>query len=121
MEHGRLLADLVEGGDGEETLALLARPGVRVESIVSNGDVSPPGFWYDQEEDEWVVLLKGVAELEFEDGRTHEMAAGDWLLIPAHVRHRVAWTCEDGPTVWLAVHLASPADSDLDEDPSPVE
>jgi len=105
MEQGRLLADLEQGGEGEEAMELLARPGVRVERIVSNGDISPPGFWYDQEQDEWVVILKGCAELEFENGSAHEMGTGDWLLIPAHVRHRVAWTCEDGPTVWLAVHI----------------
>ena len=120
MKHGRLLVDLPPTGDDEETLELLSGAGVRVERIVSNGHVSPPGFWYDQAQDEWVMVLKGAAELEFEDGSCHEMAAGYWIMIPAHVRHRVAWTCADGPTVWLAVHSA-PADSDLDEDASTAE
>lgn len=108
MMHGRLLEALPEeGGAGEETVALWSGAGVRIERIVSNGQVSPPGFWYDQEQDEWVMILKGSAELEFEDGRCHEMAAGYWIMIPAHVRHRVAWTCEEGPTVWLTVHCAA--------------
>ncbi len=105
MEHGKLFEGLPEGAAEEETLELLSGSGTRIERIVSNRQVSPPGFWYDQDEDEWVMILKGAAELEFEDGGSHEMGAGYWLRIPAHVRHRVAWTCEDGPTVWLAVHF----------------
>ena len=77
---------------------------VRVERIVSRGHRSPEDFWYDQEEDEWVLMLQGHAELEIE-GRPEPvlLEPGDSLLLPAHCRHRVARTAEDEDTVWLAV------------------
>jgi cupin 2 domain-containing protein len=81
---------------------LLAAPGVRVERIVSHGHASPEGFWYDQDQHEFVVLLKGAARLWFE-GESIEMKPGDWIDIPAHRRHRVEWTTPDEPTIWLAV------------------
>jgi cupin 2 domain-containing protein len=78
--------------------------GVRVERIVSRGHVSPAGFWYDQTQDEWVVLLAGAAELSFADGRRVRLAPGDHVHLPAHERHRVEWTDPAQETVWLAVH-----------------
>ena len=89
----------------EESIDVLAgQDGVRVERIVSMGHSSPPGFWYDQTDNEWVTVLKGRARLLFDDGRDAiEMGVGDHLLIPAHQRHRVEWTSPDEPTVWLAV------------------
>ncbi|HMB71112.1 MAG TPA: cupin domain-containing protein [bacterium] len=89
----------------EEFAEELARgDGVRVERIVSRGHRSPEGFWYDQDEDEWVVLLRGSAELEFADGRRLEMRPGHHVWIPAHERHRVARTDGDGDTVWVCVY-----------------
>lgn len=85
---------------------LLDRPGLRVERIVSTGQASPPGFWYDQAEHEWVVLLQGAAELtvEMPDGpQTVYLTPGDSLELPAHRRHRVEATCADPPTLWLAL------------------
>jgi cupin 2 domain-containing protein len=83
---------------------LLARDGLRIERIVSRGHCSPPGFWYDQEENEWVVLLSGAARLAFEEGnQLVELSPGDCLEIPAHVRHRVDWTSGGEDAVWLAV------------------
>lgn len=82
---------------------LLESPGVRIEQIVSQGHSSPEGFWYDQEQSEWVAVLTGAARLKFED-RTVEMNPGDFVNIPAHTRHRVEWTTPHEPTVWLAVH-----------------
>ena len=80
---------------------------VRIERIVSHGHTSPEGFWYDQEQHEWVLLVKGAARLRFEgDGSPIEMKPGDFVNIPAHKRHRVEWTTPDEPTVWLAVHYA---------------
>lgn len=82
--------------------------GLRVERIVSRGHASPPGFWYDQERDEFVLLLSGRARLEFDGSRPAvELAPGDWLVISAHERHRVSWTDRHQPTVWLAVHYLS--------------
>ncbi len=84
---------------------LLTGQGVRIERIVSRGHASPEGFWYDQDTDEWVVLLKGAARLQFENSNTLlEMTPGSHVLIPAHARHRVAWTDPAQPTIWLAVH-----------------
>jgi cupin 2 domain-containing protein len=85
---------------------LLVTPRVRIERIVSRGQVSPPGFWYDQDEDEWVVLLAGAAGLLIE-GETapRSLAPGDYVYLPAHTRHRVDWTDSERATVWLAVHV----------------
>lgn len=83
---------------------LLTRPGLRIERIVSRGQCSPDGFWYDQDDYEWVVVLKGAARLRFEDGAIAEMTPGAFVDIPAHRRHRVDWTDPDQDTVWLAVH-----------------
>lgn len=79
---------------------------VRIERIVSSGQSSPPGFWYDQHEAEWVVLLKGSAELAFEDQRTITLMPGDHLLIHAHQRHRVERTSLHEKTIWLAVFFS---------------
>jgi cupin 2 domain-containing protein len=77
---------------------------VRIERIVSTGHGSPEGFWYDQEEIEWVVVLKGEAKLLFEgDAQPIHLKPGDHLTIPAHRRHRVEWTTTKEPTLWLAV------------------
>ena len=78
----------------------------RIERIVSRGQASPPGFWYDQETNEWVLLVKGSALLRFFDGREIALTPGDHLLIPRHVRHRVERTDPEGETVWLAVHYS---------------
>ena len=77
----------------------------RIERIVSRGQASPPGFWYDQETDEWVLLVKGGATLRIADGREITLVPGDHLLIPRHTRHRVERTDPQGETVWLAVHF----------------
>jgi cupin 2 domain-containing protein len=77
----------------------------RIERIVSTGQATPPGQWYDQEDDEWVVLLTGAAALRFDDEpQERELLPGDLVNIPAHRRHRVEWTAPDRATVWLAIH-----------------
>ncbi len=90
--------------DTEHFSTLLARPGIRIERIISTGQCSPPDFWYDQPEGEWVVVLQGAARLQFEDEPTeHPLKAGDFVDIAPHRRHRVTWTLPDQPTIWLAV------------------
>lgn len=87
-----------------EQVDRLNPPGVaRVERIVSTGHASPPGFWYDQPEAEWVAVLQGAARIAFDDGTELSLGPGDHIFIPPHRRHRVAWTSPDEPTVWLAV------------------
>ena len=85
--------------------ALVRTPAFTLERIVSRGHCSASGQWYDQERDEWVLVVKGRARLLFEH-RAEEvmMEAGDYLLIPAHCRHRVEWTDPDQETIWLALH-----------------
>jgi cupin 2 domain-containing protein len=83
---------------------LLSTPGVRIERIVSLGHASPEGFWYDQDDGEWVLLLKGAARLRFEGEEPIELQPGSFVNIPAHRRHRVEWTDPGVPAVWLAVH-----------------
>ncbi|BCS53359.1 cupin [Geobacter sp. SVR] len=86
---------------------LAASGGARVERIVSLGQCSPEGEWFDQDQDEWVLLLAGEALLLLEgEPAPRRLASGDHLLIPAHCRHRVAWTDPDRHTIWLAVHFA---------------
>lgn len=95
----------IPGQEEEEIFEnLVVGRGARVERIVSFGQASPEGFWYDQEQAEFVVVLSGSAKLTVE-GRNQDqvLRAGDALYLPAHCRHRVAWTDPTGPTVWLAV------------------
>lgn len=89
----------------EELIEVIGGGGdVRIERIVSYGHSSPEEFWYDQEQDEFVLLLEGEAELEFED-EVIRMKRGDYLTIKAHELHRVKWTASDRVTIWLAVHF----------------
>lgn len=83
---------------------LIQSDNTHIEHIVSKGHASPEDGWYDQDKNEFVLVLKGAARLEFEGGRVVSMGAGDWLEIPAHRKHRVAWTDRAVETVWLAVH-----------------
>ena len=99
-----LLSSLPDAEAGERIDTLSTRPGLRIERIVSRGQATPPGFWYDQGEGEWVVLLAGAARLRFADEtEARLLGPGDWLDIAPHRRHRVDWTDPMVPTVWLAV------------------
>jgi cupin 2 domain-containing protein len=100
-----LYADLPVGPGAEEFMELLSRPGLRVERIVSTGQASPPGVWYDQPQGEWVLLLQGEATLTLEgDPAPRLLKRGDFVDIAPHRRHRVECTHPSAPTVWLAVH-----------------
>lgn len=81
---------------------LLEAKNLHIERIVSHGHASPEGFWYDQDQHEWVLVLQGAARLSIE-GETIELKLGDYINIPAHQKHRVDWTTPHEPTVWLAV------------------
>ena len=104
-----LFTDLPGEMPDEVCTRIVQGAGVRIERIVSRGQASPPGFWYDQGTNEWVLLVKGSALLRFFDGREIALAPGDHLLIPRHVRHRVERTAPEGDTVWLAVHYTGGA------------
>jgi len=94
---GKIPAEIIE--------ILWKTPGFQLERIISAGQATPPGQWYDQETHEWVVLLSGAAGLWFEgETEVQVLRPGDYLLIPAHRRHRVEWTDPEQQTVWLALH-----------------
>lgn len=99
-----LLAPLPDARLAEIFTPLLERPGIRIERITSQGQVTPVNAPYDQDHDEWVLLLAGAARLWLEGTGERSLVPGDALLIPAHIRHRVTWTQAEPPTVWLAVH-----------------
>jgi cupin 2 domain-containing protein len=107
MRHGNLFAAVAGGADAELVEVLTQANQVRIEHIVSTGQASPAGFWYDQSGREFVVLLSGSAVLRFQEGdRRFDLKPGDWIEIAAHVRHRVEATQAEPPTVWLAVHVS---------------
>ncbi|WP_242521493.1 cupin domain-containing protein [Motiliproteus sp. SC1-56] len=104
LEIGNLFAAIPANLEQELTETLDCSGPFRLERIVSRGHASAPGFWYDQAESEWVLLLQGEAALAFADGRAEvRLQAGDYLEIPAGLRHRVAWTSDTPEAVWLAV------------------
>ena len=106
MNKGNLFA-AIAGYIREELLPGLAHgQGTRIERFVSRGQASPASGWLDQADNEWVVLLQGVAHLEFENSAAVHLRAGDYINIPAHMKHRVAWTKPESETVWLAVHYS---------------
>jgi cupin 2 domain-containing protein len=112
IRAGNLLRGLPDAGAGEVFETLAEGAACRLLRIVSAGQASPVGEWYDQAEAEWVLLLSGAAGLLIEgEDAPRRLGPGDWLLLPARCRHRVAWTGAEAPTVWLALHheAATPA------------
>ncbi|RIX45641.1 MAG: cupin domain-containing protein [Rhodocyclales bacterium GT-UBC] len=106
--YGNLFANLPERTDQEQFEELLTRPGLRIERIVSTGQCSPPDFWYDQADGEWVVLLQGEAELRFADEEgPRRLRPGDFVAIAPRRRHRVESTLAGQTTIWLAIHFAA--------------
>jgi cupin 2 domain-containing protein len=104
MKLANLFQDIPRQLPEEITDTLAVSDQVRIERIVSHGQSSPPGFWYDQDQNEWVVLLKGEASLRIAGcDEAVRLAPGDYLNIPAHVKHRVESTSATEDTVWLAV------------------
>jgi cupin 2 domain-containing protein len=109
VRTGNLKGDLPVRPLPDEVVGLLLdRPGVPIERIVSTGQTTSEGHWYDQETDEWVLVVAGAARLRIEGESTdRELGEGDWILLPAHCRHRVTSTRAEPPTVWLAVHFTA--------------
>lgn len=109
-DHGNLLHDIPAHLAAEQFDLLLQTGTCRLERIISIGHITPPGEWYDQENNEWVLLLQGQAQLRFADEQEpRQMESGDHIWIPAHRRHRVEWTSHNPPAIWLALHLATTA------------
>jgi len=105
MTPTNLFADLSRHLPDKLFTTLLEAANARIERIVSFGHASPKGPWFDQDQHECVVVLKGAARLRFVgDEQPVEMKPGAFINIPAHTKHRVEWTTPEEPTIWLAVH-----------------
>jgi cupin 2 domain-containing protein len=105
---GNILTHLPDAPQEEIFETLVESGSVKIERIVSRGQITPEGEWFDQERDEWVMVIAGSAELQFEEDTTAQrLNAGDFVTIPARCRHRVTWTDPAVHTVWLAVHFMS--------------
>ncbi len=104
MSTTNLFASLPECLDEEVFETLLKNDKLKIERIVSRGHASPETGWYDQQRHEWVAVLQGAALIAFDDGSEVSMKVGDFIAIPAHRKHRVAWTDPETETVWLAIH-----------------
>lgn len=109
---GNIFAALPAGSLAEELVSeILTQPDVRIERIVSTGQSSPSDFWYDQDWNEWVILISGGARLLFEkepfedEPEVRSLVRGDYIYIAAHRRHRIVWTDPQQATVWVAVHF----------------
>ena len=98
-----LFANLPADVAGESFVTLFENSTAKITRIVSHSHSSAAGFWYDQADDEWVMVLRGSATVEFAGGETVELNPGDYLIIPRHSKHRIARTSEE--TIWLAVHI----------------
>jgi cupin 2 domain-containing protein len=98
-----LLKNIPQNLPDERFETLVKTDNIHIERIISKGHTSPEKGWYDQDQNEWVLVLKGAARLSFEDGNEVSMGSGDSLEIPAHVKHKVVWTDPDEETVWVGV------------------
>lgn len=99
-----IFGNIPEHLDQEAFDTLWQKGSIKVERIISQGHTSPESGWYDQEQDEWIILLEGCATIAFEDGNMVKLERGDYLMIPAHHKHRVSWTDPDISSIWLAIH-----------------
>lgn len=90
--------------NAEQFESILHNQSLLIERIISTGQTTPQGEWYDQEQDEWVILLQGEATLSYADGSQIQLKPGDYLLISAHQKHRVEYTSTNPPCIWLALH-----------------
>jgi len=104
MKSDNIFSSLPENSENEFIDSLLKNENVHIERIISKGHTSPSSGWYDQDKDEWVLLLKGNAIIAFEGNVDKHLGLGDYINIPAHTKHKVMWTDPEVETVWLAVH-----------------
>jgi len=103
MNPRNISESIPENLEAEKFEDILRLPGIRIERILSQGHTTPPGEWYDQDENEWVMVLQGTGILTFEDGSTCRLDTGNFVNIPPRCKHRVSWTDPDQTTIWLAV------------------
>ena len=104
MKPGNIFDSIPEKLDNEVFDLLIHNNKVKIERIISKGHISPESGWYDQDQDEWVIVLKGQALIAFESGEEVDLKEGGYVNIPAHTKHKVKWTNPNTETIWLAVH-----------------
>ena len=104
MKTENIFESIPENLDDEITDSLIQNGKIKIERIISKGHTSPATGWYDQKNDEWVIVLKGAAIIAFDDDRDIKLETGDHVNIPAHTLHKVKWTDPESETVWLAIH-----------------
>jgi cupin 2 domain-containing protein len=104
MNSKNIFRDLPVSIPEEIFETILEEKKIKIERIISHGHTSPKNFWYDQDTNEFVILLQGAAKLNFEHDAEIELKPGDYLIIPAHKKHRVTWTPPDQKTIWLTIH-----------------
>ncbi|MEM7194293.1 MAG: cupin domain-containing protein [Pseudomonadota bacterium] len=104
MKEGNIFTSIPSEIEKEVFNTLLDKGSLKIERILSKGHTSPEEGWYDQAQDEWVIVLQGGATIEYEQGESRRLGVGDFVEIPANTKHKVAWTNPDEITVWLAVH-----------------
>jgi len=104
MKQRNIFGSIPDDLDDEFFDILIQHQSVKIERIISKGHASPPSGWYNQDENEWVIVLKGEAIVVIENKEELHLRAGDHLNIPAHTKHKVTWTSPNTETVWLAVH-----------------
>lgn len=104
MSKANIFESIPEALKEELFEELVSKNGMKIERIVSYGHVTAESQWYDQESDEWVLLLQGEAVVSFSDEDDVRLKTGDYINIPAHKKHRVSWTIPEKETIWLAVH-----------------
>lgn len=104
MNKSNIFTDIPKEIQEELFEELVSKESLKIQRIISKGHISPKSGWYDQDSDEWVILLDGEAVLSFIDKEDVRLKAGDYINIPAHTKHKVLWTTPDKETIWLAVH-----------------
>ncbi|MCH6565210.1 MAG: cupin domain-containing protein [Proteobacteria bacterium] len=104
IDIGNLFESLPEDISKEVFSEIIQGENIRIERIISKGHSSPEAGWYDQDDNEWVIVLKGEAKLSFENNDDVHLVSGSHLNIPAHTKHKVTWTKPNTETIWLAVH-----------------
>jgi cupin 2 domain-containing protein len=102
---GSIYSEPKTNSDGQEVFEVLKKTDkILIERIITKGALKEPGEWYDQDKDEWVMLVRGEAKIEFRDGIISSLHSGDYIFIPAHLKHRVIATSELPDCIWLAIH-----------------
>lgn len=106
MNKGNIFDQVNKKTETEEIIDLLKNDNIRIERIISTGQSSPDNFWYEQTENEWVIVLNGCATLEFPENELIDLNAGDYVFIPSGLKHRINSTSSTEATIWLAVFFS---------------